>query len=178
MLLFDTDNAAGSTSGDVDDAFAVAALLCSGLPVAAVASVGGNTSEAQADQGATGAGDPVRSPYQGTDVQWGWRSLWRAKLSVSSSTKAANGLALSSISENTRNSWKDWRRSKRSAPSTQPRPAATKPSPSNRRLRRSRKAADDLRPRRVARDEGRTAGFTIAATTIGGTVVPGDPAIV
>src|SRR5947209_5861124 len=50
MLLLDTDNAAGSTSGDVDDAFAVAALLCSGLPVAAVASVGGNTSEARADR--------------------------------------------------------------------------------------------------------------------------------
>jgi inosine-uridine nucleoside N-ribohydrolase len=48
-ILIDTDNAAGSPMGDVDDAFALAALLRSGLPVAAVASVGGNTSEARAD---------------------------------------------------------------------------------------------------------------------------------
>jgi inosine-uridine nucleoside N-ribohydrolase len=48
-LLIDTDNAAGSPSGDVDDAFALAALLRSGLPVAGVSSVGGNTSEEQAD---------------------------------------------------------------------------------------------------------------------------------
>jgi inosine-uridine nucleoside N-ribohydrolase len=50
MLLIDTDNAAGSPSGDVDDAFALAALLRSGLPIAAVASVSGNTSEAMADR--------------------------------------------------------------------------------------------------------------------------------
>ena len=50
MLLIDTDNAAGSPSGDVDDAFAIAALLRSGLPMAAVASVSGNTSEAMADR--------------------------------------------------------------------------------------------------------------------------------
>jgi inosine-uridine nucleoside N-ribohydrolase len=49
-LLIDTDNAAGSPRGDVDDAFAVAALLRSGLPVVAVASVAGNTSEAMADR--------------------------------------------------------------------------------------------------------------------------------
>ena len=49
-LLIDSDNAAGSPSGDVDDAFAVAALLRSGLPVAALVSVGGNTSEKQADR--------------------------------------------------------------------------------------------------------------------------------
>jgi inosine-uridine nucleoside N-ribohydrolase len=48
MLLIDTDNAAGSPRGDVDDAFAIAALLRSGLPVAGLASVGGNTSEARA----------------------------------------------------------------------------------------------------------------------------------
>ncbi len=54
MLLIDTDNALGSPSGDVDDAFALAALLTSGLPVAPVASVAaivsvaGNTSEARA----------------------------------------------------------------------------------------------------------------------------------
>jgi inosine-uridine nucleoside N-ribohydrolase len=50
MLLIDTDNAAGSPSGDVDDAFAIAALLRSGLPVSAVASVSGNTSEVMADR--------------------------------------------------------------------------------------------------------------------------------
>jgi inosine-uridine nucleoside N-ribohydrolase len=50
MLLIDSDNAAGSARGDVDDAFAIAALLRSGLPVAALASVGGNTSEAEADR--------------------------------------------------------------------------------------------------------------------------------
>jgi inosine-uridine nucleoside N-ribohydrolase len=49
MLLIDTDNAAGSPMGDVDDAFALAALLLSGLPVAALSSVAGNTSEARAD---------------------------------------------------------------------------------------------------------------------------------
>ncbi len=48
MLLIDSDNAAGSPRGDVDDAFALAALLRSGLPLAALASVGGNTSEARA----------------------------------------------------------------------------------------------------------------------------------
>jgi hypothetical protein len=50
MLLIDTDNAAGSPRGDVDDAFAIAALLRSGLPVAAFSSVAGNTSEALADR--------------------------------------------------------------------------------------------------------------------------------
>jgi inosine-uridine nucleoside N-ribohydrolase len=47
-LLIDSDNALGSRSGDVDDGFAVAALLRSGLPVAGLASVGGNASEAEA----------------------------------------------------------------------------------------------------------------------------------
>jgi len=47
-ILVDTDNALGSPRGDVDDALAVAPLLTSGLPVAAVASVAGNTSEARA----------------------------------------------------------------------------------------------------------------------------------
>ncbi len=50
MLLIDSDNAAGSARGDVDDAFAIAALLRSGLPVAALASVAGNTDEAAADR--------------------------------------------------------------------------------------------------------------------------------
>lgn len=48
MLLVDTDNALGSSAGDVDDGFAVAALLASGLPVAGLLSVAGNTSEAEA----------------------------------------------------------------------------------------------------------------------------------
>jgi inosine-uridine nucleoside N-ribohydrolase len=48
MLLLDTDNALGSPTGDVDDGFALAALFRSGLPLAAVASVAGNTSEARA----------------------------------------------------------------------------------------------------------------------------------
>jgi inosine-uridine nucleoside N-ribohydrolase len=50
MLLIDTDNAAGSPSGDVDDAFAIAALLRNGLPVAAIVSLAGNTSEVCADR--------------------------------------------------------------------------------------------------------------------------------
>lgn len=47
-LLIDTDNALGSPRGDVDDGLAIAALLRSGLPVAGVASVSGNTSEERA----------------------------------------------------------------------------------------------------------------------------------
>jgi len=50
MLLIDSDNAAGSLRGDVDDAFALAALLRSGLAVAGLASVSGNTPEARADR--------------------------------------------------------------------------------------------------------------------------------
>jgi inosine-uridine nucleoside N-ribohydrolase len=49
-LLIDTDNALGSSSGDVDDGFATAALLRSGLPVAGLASVAGNIGEAAADR--------------------------------------------------------------------------------------------------------------------------------
>ena len=41
----------------MDDAFAIAALLRSGLPVAAVASVGGNTSEAMADRNNSALGE-------------------------------------------------------------------------------------------------------------------------
>lgn len=50
VLLIDSDNALGSPRGDVDDALALAALLRSGLPVSALSSVGGNTSEARADR--------------------------------------------------------------------------------------------------------------------------------
>jgi inosine-uridine nucleoside N-ribohydrolase len=48
-ILIDTDNALGSRSGDVDDGLAIAALLRSGVPVAALSSVGGNAGEAEAD---------------------------------------------------------------------------------------------------------------------------------
>jgi inosine-uridine nucleoside N-ribohydrolase len=48
VLLIDTDNALGSPCGDVDDGLAIAALLKSGLPIAAIASVSGNTSEERA----------------------------------------------------------------------------------------------------------------------------------
>jgi inosine-uridine nucleoside N-ribohydrolase len=44
-IFIDSDNALGSPCGDVDDAFAIAALLRSGVPVAALASASGNTSE-------------------------------------------------------------------------------------------------------------------------------------
>ena len=58
MLLIDTDNAVGSPAGDVDDAFAIAALLRSGLPVAAVWRASrGNTSEARADRNNRGLGE-------------------------------------------------------------------------------------------------------------------------
>ena len=50
MILIDSDNAMGSGLGDVDDGLAVAALLRSGVPIAGLASVGGNTSEAKADR--------------------------------------------------------------------------------------------------------------------------------
>jgi inosine-uridine nucleoside N-ribohydrolase len=47
-LVIDSDNALGSRAGDVDDGFAIASLLRSGLEVAAIASVAGNTSERSA----------------------------------------------------------------------------------------------------------------------------------
>jgi len=48
MIFVDSDNAMGSSRGDVDDAFAIAALLRSGLPIAALSSVFGNASEQDA----------------------------------------------------------------------------------------------------------------------------------
>ena len=48
MLFVDSDNALGSPRGDVDDAFALAALMRSGAEIAAVSSVAGNTSEERA----------------------------------------------------------------------------------------------------------------------------------
>ena len=70
-LLIDTDNALGSRSGDVDDGLAIAALLRSGVPVAALSSVGGNSSEAEADRNnrALGALCGYPGPYlRGADV--------------------------------------------------------------------------------------------------------------
>lgn len=48
VLFIDSDNALGSPRGDVDDAFALAALMCSGAEIAAISSVAGNTSEPRA----------------------------------------------------------------------------------------------------------------------------------
>lgn len=50
MLYVESDNALGSRTGDVDDAFAVAALLRAGQPIAALGSVFGNTGEASASR--------------------------------------------------------------------------------------------------------------------------------
>jgi len=43
MILIDTDNGLGSPSGDIDDGFAVAALIKAGMPIAAITTVAGNT---------------------------------------------------------------------------------------------------------------------------------------
>ena len=48
MIFVDSDNAMGSTRGDVDDAFALAALLAARAPVAAISACAGNTSEESA----------------------------------------------------------------------------------------------------------------------------------
>lgn len=48
MIFIDSDNALGSPSGDVDDAFAIVAILRSGLPVAGLSSCSGNTTEPRA----------------------------------------------------------------------------------------------------------------------------------
>lgn len=65
MLLIDSDNAMGSRMGDVDDGLAIAAILRGGVPVAGLSSVGGNTSEAQADRNnrALGALCGYAGPY-------------------------------------------------------------------------------------------------------------------
>lgn len=47
-LFIDSDNALGALFGDVDDGFAIAALIRSGLPIDAIATVFGNTFEALA----------------------------------------------------------------------------------------------------------------------------------
>ena len=48
MIYVDSDNALGSRSGDIDDAWALAALLGSGRPVSAIGSVFGNTTGTEA----------------------------------------------------------------------------------------------------------------------------------
>jgi inosine-uridine nucleoside N-ribohydrolase len=48
MLFVDSDNALGSPRGDVDDAFALAALMRGGAELAAISSVAGNTTEPRA----------------------------------------------------------------------------------------------------------------------------------
>ncbi len=64
-LFIDSDNAHGSRFGDVDDAFAIAALLRSGLRVVAIAATAGNTSEPRAHEnnralaGQTGYAGPL-----------------------------------------------------------------------------------------------------------------------
>ncbi len=50
LTMVDADNAMGSPSGDVDDGFAIAAMLLGDPRVVALSSVGGNTTEAQADR--------------------------------------------------------------------------------------------------------------------------------
>ena len=48
MFFIDADNALGSGSGDVDDAFAIALLVRSGAEIAAISAVGGNAPEPEA----------------------------------------------------------------------------------------------------------------------------------
>lgn len=48
QLFIDTDNALGSNRGDVDDAYAIAALVRSGIPIIAISSVAGNVPEPEA----------------------------------------------------------------------------------------------------------------------------------
>ena len=69
-LLIDSDNALGSPKGDVDDAFALAALFRSGLPIAAVTPVAGNTSKEQADRNNRALGEicGYRGPWDAAGV--------------------------------------------------------------------------------------------------------------
>ncbi|MFL6245071.1 MAG: nucleoside hydrolase [Thermoanaerobaculia bacterium] len=48
VFFIDADNALGSPTGDVDDAYAIAALVRGGAEIAAISSVAGNTPEALA----------------------------------------------------------------------------------------------------------------------------------
>jgi inosine-uridine nucleoside N-ribohydrolase len=47
-IFIDSDNAMGSAHGDVDDGYAVAALVCSGLAIAGLGAVAGNAPEEEA----------------------------------------------------------------------------------------------------------------------------------
>src|SRR5712692_8184337 len=48
QIFIDTDNALGANRGDVDDAYAIAALVTSGIPITAISSVAGNVEEPEA----------------------------------------------------------------------------------------------------------------------------------
>ena len=47
-IFIDSDNALGSSSGDIDDAFAITALLTSKVPILGIGSIFGNTGETHA----------------------------------------------------------------------------------------------------------------------------------
>lgn len=70
-LLIDSDNALGSPRGDVDDAFALAALFQSGLPIAAVTPVAGNTSKEMADRNNRALGEicGYRGPWDAGEIK-------------------------------------------------------------------------------------------------------------
>lgn len=53
VLFIDSDNALGSSGGAVDDAYAIAAMVRGGAEIAAISSVGGNTSEPRAHENNT-----------------------------------------------------------------------------------------------------------------------------
>jgi inosine-uridine nucleoside N-ribohydrolase len=98
MLLIDTDNALGSPRGDVDDGLAIAALLRSGLPVAGIASVSGNTSEERAfrNNQALGALCGYSGPYlRGIDAgSWPvWESGTLRVAALGPLTNIASALA-------------------------------------------------------------------------------------
>ncbi|GAC1433052.1 MAG: hypothetical protein NVSMB68_05500 [Thermoanaerobaculia bacterium] len=60
VLFVDSDNAMGSPRGDVDDAYALAALLAAHAPIAAISSCSGNTSEARAHRNNMGVAELFR----------------------------------------------------------------------------------------------------------------------
>lgn len=73
-IFIDSDNAMGSPSGDVDDAYAIAALVRSGLPIAGLAACAGNTAEELAHRNnqrlaaALGYGGPLLRAREAADV--------------------------------------------------------------------------------------------------------------
>lgn len=99
VFLIDTDNALGSPRGDVDDGLAIAALLRSGLPIAAIASVSGNTSEERAfrNNQALGAACGYVGPYlRGIDAgSWPvWESVKLRVAALGPLTNIAAALAV------------------------------------------------------------------------------------